>query len=204
MKTFTIDHENDITVFATPEEAAVATATPFDSFTNEQELTALIADWPEPKLVSLWNGLPGVRPAKKLKNGYTIAGRIWERVQRLGVPDDSDHRRPTREPKRKAKGRACKDTKARSTKKSTPSPNASKRPPAKAKENDAPREGTKLALVIAMLRRKNGATLIEIIEKTGWQKHSVRGFMAGTLKRAGFTVASFKSDSGERTYRLDK
>ena len=53
-----------------------------------------------------------------------------------------------------------------------------------------------------MLRRKNGATLAEIMETMGWQKHTVRGFMAGAMKKAGQTVESFKPDGGVRTYRI--
>ena len=69
---------------------------------------------------------------------------------------------------------------------------------------DGPREGSKTALVVAMLQRKNGATLVEIMEKMGWQKHTVRGFMAGAMKKAGLTVESFKPAGGERSYRLPK
>jgi hypothetical protein len=47
----------------------------------------------------------------------------------------------------------------------------------------APRKGSKTAQVVAMLRRKNGATLAEIMEKMGWQKHTVRGFMAASNAR---------------------
>jgi hypothetical protein len=36
----------------------------------------------------------------------------------------------------------------------------------------------------------------------GWQKHTVRGFMAGAMKKAGHAVESFKPEGGERTYRL--
>jgi hypothetical protein len=39
------------------------------------------------------------------------------------------------------------------------------------------------------------------MEKMGWQRHTVRGFMAGAMKKAGYTVGSFKSDKGDRTYR---
>jgi Protein of unknown function (DUF3489) len=63
-------------------------------------------------------------------------------------------------------------------------------------------EGSKKAQVVALLQRKNGATLVEIMEKMGWQKHTVRGFMAGAMKKAGYIVESFKSDKGERTYRV--
>jgi hypothetical protein len=59
------------------------------------------------------------------------------------------------------------------------------------------------AQVVAMLQRKNGATLAEIMEKMGWQKHTVRGFMAGAMKKAGYAVESFKSDKGERIYRIN-
>jgi hypothetical protein len=54
-----------------------------------------------------------------------------------------------------------------------------------------------------MLKRKNGATLEEVMDKMGWQKHTVRGFMAGAMKKAGYEVESFKSDKGERTYRIN-
>jgi hypothetical protein len=51
-----------------------------------------------------------------------------------------------------------------------------------------PREGTKQEAVLALLRRDEGATIAQIINATGWQSHSVRGFLAG-LKRKGITVA---------------
>jgi hypothetical protein len=54
-----------------------------------------------------------------------------------------------------------------------------------------------------MLQRKNGATLEEIMAKMGWQKHTVRGFMAGAMKKAGYAVESFKPEGGERTYRIN-
>ena len=66
-----------------------------------------------------------------------------------------------------------------------------------------PREGTHKAQVIAMLQRKGGASLEEIMKATNWQKHTVRGFMAGAMKKAGYTVESFKSDKGERSYRIN-
>ena len=73
-----------------------------------------------------------------------------------------------------------------------------------AKSESGPREGSKTAKVVAMLQREGGATLTEIMTKMGWQKHTVRGFMAGTMKKAGFSVESFKPEGGERTYRINK
>jgi hypothetical protein len=51
-----------------------------------------------------------------------------------------------------------------------------------------PREGTKQETVLAMLRREEGATIAQIVDATGWQQHTVRGFFAGLKKRQGITV----------------
>lgn len=61
---------------------------------------------------------------------------------------------------------------------------------------------TKAATVIALLSRPEGATLEAMTEATGWQTHSVRGFMSGTLKKKlGRNVTSEKTDAG-RVYRV--
>ena len=54
-----------------------------------------------------------------------------------------------------------------------------------------------------MLQRKGGATLEEIMREMGWQRHTVRGVMAGAMKKAGHAVESFKPEGGERTYRIN-
>lgn len=65
------------------------------------------------------------------------------------------------------------------------------------------REGTKQALVIEMLRRPEGATITEIAGATNWAAHSVRGFIAGTLKaKLGLHLNSTKDDQRGRIYRL--
>ena len=65
-----------------------------------------------------------------------------------------------------------------------------------------PREGTKQAALIEMLKRAQGATLNEIVEATGWQPHTARGAMSGALKkRLGLTVTSEKEERG-RVYRI--
>ncbi|MCA3360077.1 MAG: DUF3489 domain-containing protein [Roseomonas sp.] len=51
-----------------------------------------------------------------------------------------------------------------------------------------PREGTKQEVVLAMLRRPEGATVAQIAEATGWAQHTVRGFFARLKKRQGITV----------------
>ncbi|WP_274607350.1 DUF3489 domain-containing protein [Paracraurococcus ruber] len=50
------------------------------------------------------------------------------------------------------------------------------------------REGTRQHQVLAMLRRAEGATFALITEATGWQAHTVRGFLVGLKKRQGFPV----------------
>ena len=65
------------------------------------------------------------------------------------------------------------------------------------------REGTKQSLMIELLWRPGGATLAEIVEATGWQAHTVRGAMAGALKKKlGLTITSEKDDTRGRVYRL--
>ena len=66
-----------------------------------------------------------------------------------------------------------------------------------------PREGTKQATLIAMLRTPDGATVEEIMAATGWQSHTVRGAMAGALKKKlGLEVTSEKVEVRGRVYRL--
>jgi hypothetical protein len=53
------------------------------------------------------------------------------------------------------------------------------------------------------MRRDGGATMAEIIQLTGWQPHTVRGFVSGTLvKKMGLAVDSFRGEGRERTYRI--
>ena len=201
MKIFTIDSENSISVFATPEQAVAATTTPFDSFSSQKELAELVAGWPAERLVALWNSLPGVAPEKTFKSTKTAASRIWERIQGLG-----EAAKPKEERKAKGGAPAAKGApaKAKATKKASGAKKAPKaKKAAKAQASAGPREGSKTAQVVAMLQRKNGATLAEIMDKMGWQKHTVRGFMAGAMKKAGHTVESFKPEGGERAYRIN-
>jgi hypothetical protein len=206
---FTLDPDNNITAHATPEEAAAASATPFDSFASESELAELIAGWPAGRLLALWNSLPGVTPVKRFKNGNAAASHIWGRIQKLGdaATPENEPARPKTARKAKAGAQAAKGapTKGKAGKKATPAKNAPKaKKTAKQPESAGPREGSKTAQVVAMLQRKNGATLVEIMDKMGWQRHTVRGFMAGAMKKAGYTVESFKPEGGERTYRIGK
>jgi Protein of unknown function (DUF3489) len=92
-------------------------------------------------------------------------------------------------------------TKGKAAKKTTPAKKAPK-PRTKAK---GARDGSKTAKILDLLKRPGGATSKELMNATGWQPHSVCGFLSGTLrKKMGLNVASTKSEGGERTYNIAK
>jgi hypothetical protein len=91
-----------------------------------------------------------------------------------------------RKPAKKAKGAK----KAASAKKAARKPNADRT--------------NKKVEVIAMMQRAKGATLDEIIEATGWQRHTVRGFVSILGSKGGHKIDSSKNAAGERTYRIAK
>ncbi|WP_263080141.1 DUF3489 domain-containing protein [Endozoicomonas sp. Mp262] len=65
------------------------------------------------------------------------------------------------------------------------------------------RTGTKLHRVIELLSRPEGAAIFEIMRETGWQQHTVRGTLAGALKkRLGLTIDSEKPEGKDRIYRI--
>jgi hypothetical protein len=95
-------------------------------------------------------------------------------------------------PKRKAK--------ARSTARKTTEAALRKQPAAAAKPAAIP--DTKHARIIAMLRKPAGATIAAIMAATDWQRHSVRGFLAGVVrKKLGLNLVSDQTDKG-RVYRI--
>ena len=64
-------------------------------------------------------------------------------------------------------------------------------------------KSTKLDQLEKLILRKNGASIAEMMKATGWQSHSVRGALAGALKKRGVTIISEKTD-GVRLYRTEK
>lgn len=75
--------------------------------------------------------------------------------------------------------------------------------PAAKKTANVGREGSKKAEVVDLMRRPKGATLAEVMKATGWQPHTVWGFVSGTpLKKLGLNVESLRSDDKERCYRI--
>ena len=79
---------------------------------------------------------------------------------------------------------------------------AAKKAP-KARKSDSARDGSKAATILELLKRPGGATAKELMRATGWQPHSVRGFLSGTIrKKMGLDVVSTKGEDGERSYSI--
>jgi hypothetical protein len=185
---FTIDSENNIVAHA----ALPAGADESQSFASEKELAKLTAEWPASRLVETWNSFAGaapfdkLKPVKKFASRKLAVARIWQAVARLSpkgalpAPDVAP-----------AKGKA-------------------KKSPAKPAGRAGARKGAdesrsnKKAEVIALMKRAKGVTLAEIMEMTGWQAHTVRGFVSILGSKSGVKVESSKDANGERTYRIAK
>src|SRR5580698_435929 len=97
-------------------------------------------------------------------------------------------------------------TKAHVAKRRAPAAPTKAKPARKASGAKKPapaRRGSKTAKILELLKRPGGVTLKELTKATGWQAHSVRGFLSGTMgKKMGTPVESFKKNDGERAYRL--
>jgi hypothetical protein len=95
--------------------------------------------------------------------------------------------------------------KAKANKKSAKAKKAAtqKKTPKMTKAKGTPKSGSKAAIVLDLMRRKEGATLAEIAKATDWQNHSIRGFVSGHVaKKLRLKVESTKGEAGERTYRI--
>jgi hypothetical protein len=96
--------------------------------------------------------------------------------------------KPSRSPKAKTAKRTAHRTKSKAD---------------RADKGVAVRRGSKTAKILALLKRPGGASLAQLKKATGWQAHSVRGFLSGALKKKmGLRIDSAKLADGERTYRV--
>jgi hypothetical protein len=168
-------------------------------FANQRELADLAATWPANRLIEVWNGIPGLTPVKKFTDRKSAVARIWKAIQSLdGGATEAATTAPERANKPKAGGTKGKKAKTAAKDKAAKGK--------RAKGGDKPaaaRDGSKKAEILGLLQRKGGATLAQIMKATGWQAHSVRGFISGTLgKKMGLTVDSIRREDGERVYSI--
>ena len=186
MAPFTIDSDNNITALA----GLPAGTDESQSFTNQKELAKLTAEWPASRLVDTWNSFAGVapfddlKPVKKFTSRKAAVARIWQAVAPLS-PDAAPPAADVPPAKERAEKSPAK----------APLPATAKKNATKSSTNN------KKAEVIAMMKRSKGATLTEIIEATGWQKHTVRGFVSILGSNGGQKIESSKNAAGERSYR---
>jgi hypothetical protein len=150
-------------------ELSMAVASTLDrtiSFASERELAIRTADWPNSRLIEVWNKLPNVKGVKKFKSRAIAIRRIWLAIHDGKVDQTNDTRVP------------------------------------KIDAIEAGQPITKTDKVINLLKQSGGATLRSIMQATGWQAHSVRGFLSAQLsKKRGLRIQSFTRD-GERVYRI--
>lgn len=85
------------------------------------------------------------------------------------------------------------------TDRDSPAPKA----PTRGRANSVPRKGTKAAKVLALLHRPQGVTLNTLCKATGWQTHSMRGFLSGTIrKKMMLKLKSTKRPDRARVYSV--
>lgn len=106
--------------------------------------------FPNPRLIRIWNALPGIRPVRRFTDRKAAVRRIWTQLAKLPL--------------------------------SSP--------------------WSKQDQIISMLRQVDGCTMADLTSASGWQPHSVRGLISGTLrKKLGLTVESARSGNC-RVYRI--
>ena len=138
-------------------------------------------------MAEIWNSFAGVapfselKPVKKFTDRKAGAGRIWQAVQRLATEQPVATAEPTSEPKAKK------------------APTKAAKAPKKTEERS-----NKKAEVVELMKRAHGVTLAEVMEATGWQAHTVRGFVSLLGSKAGETIESTKNAKGERSYKIAK
>jgi Protein of unknown function (DUF3489) len=153
----------------------------------------LVAEQPAPQGAPLWREAEN---DQRLTLVITDAGRAA-----LGVESDEQVR-----PHPEAAAARSPQRQRRSSTKPKPVTRAKSQSKSISRAATSPaaaRPGTKQALLLDLLQRKQGATIAEAVKATGWQPHSVRGAISGTLKKKlGLTVDSTKVDKRGRVYRI--
>ena len=188
MSTFTIDSANNITAHTSSQEAFLAEGAGVIQFNSEAGLAQAAGDWPMSRLVDIWNSIPGNTEVRKFQDRKKAVARIWKAIQQLATDGHGKEPKPRRSKSRQKRARKTSSATTGRTKKS----------------GATSTRANKKAEVIAMMERTQGATLPEIMKATGWQAHTVRGFVSILAGKGGQKIESSKSEADERTYRIVK
>ena len=163
-------------------------------------------------------------PAGALRARPAICGALGRASVNSGAANqrspnhvDPFHKIPEHEERRTQKGGAQSKTASR---RKVTSPAATAKRPTRSVESKAERVAaaktrvkidqpkvervTKQERVLTLLSQSEGASIEEMMQATDWQQHSVRGFLAGTVKKKlGFSLTSLKPNDGVRRYRIE-
>jgi hypothetical protein len=194
MKAFTIDGDNGIPIYGSRKDAVEAAdkRKGADVFATEDQLAGALAEKTTADLVEIFNAFTGVREVTKFTSRAVAVGRIWRECLKMQV----EVKPVDREIEVEVPVQELKTAKA----KAPLAPKAASAPTA----GSGPREGGKLAIVLDMIRRPEGATLEEIMKSQDWQIHTTRALMSAGgayAKKYGIVVIS-ENVGDKRTYRV--
>lgn len=108
--------------------------------------------FPVPRLIAIWNDLPGAEPTKRFRSRPIAVRKLWAAFECLPLTTS--------------------------------------------------RSGSKQAKLIALLQRRGGATMNELVSTTGWQRHSVRGLISGVVRKKLRLPLSVTKEGDRRVYRI--
>ena len=147
------------------------------TFSSLDELETVATEWRLRFFVTVWNKLPGQRPVTRFENRRRALDRLWREIQKL----------PTQLPLSRSVRPGGK-----------PDPKSARVATSKCSE-PSQSKGDQL---IALLKAPGGARLTALMEATGWQAHTVRGFLSRRVSgQLGLHLQSVRRD-GERVYSL--
>ena len=185
---FRLDEDGGISAYATQAEAAKAAAAEGGStFETFRGLTTITKLKPVQLLVDCWNSLPGVTPVKRFKDRESAVRRIWAVIEESVAPTMREALYPEQHKEPLRQGQTITLTMA-----GLPVPQPEQQ------QAHAPREGSKKAQALAML--KAGTTREALQTAFGWLPHTTRGFLSILGKTHKLEVT--KQQDGTRYYRL--
>ncbi len=161
MVIFCITDDNNITVFASVEEAVQAGTSDATRFDSQAGLSELSTAWPMSRFVDVYNGIAGHGEIQKFANRKQAVKRIWDAIQPLTSQAATEPVLPA-------------DTTGSGASPARKAKSGGEKKAAKRTRSDIAR-GDKKAAVIAMMKRGHGVALATIMRATGWQAHTVRG-----------------------------